>query len=148
MRAVIDGLDEADGSGDYERLARLAAETADYGRATEGFRVLLDTIGVLAGTGAYRYTTATPDLLGALVGALSSRMPMTSHEFFDALYSEWGLVIGQDQAAHTALVDQVDGAELERNARRAELLMADAGLALDLSDRTVIVGERAKREAP
>jgi hypothetical protein len=147
MRAVIDGLDEADGSGDYERLARLAAETADYGRATEGFRVLLDTIGVLAGTGAYRYTTATPDLLGALVGALSSRMPMTSHEFFDALYSEWGLVIGQDQAAHTALVDQVDGAELERNARRAELLMADAGLALNLSDRTVIVGERAKREA-
>jgi hypothetical protein len=147
MRAVIDGLDEARVSADYERLARLATETADYGRSADGFRVLLDTIGVLAGTGAYRFTTATPELLAALVGALSSRMPMTSQDFFDALFDEWGVVIGQDQAARTGLGEQVDGAELERNARRAELLMADAGLALALSDRTVVVGERAKREA-
>lgn len=147
MRPVIDGLDSAQVSDDYERLARLATETADYGRAAEGFRVLLDTIGLLAGTGAYRYTTATPELLAALVGALSHRMPMTSDAFFGALFEEWGLVIGQDQAARTGLVDQVDGAEVERNARRAELLMADAGLALALSDRTVVIGERAKREA-
>ncbi len=147
MRPVIDGLDHARVSADYDRLARLATETADYGRAAEGFRVLMDTIGVLAGTGAYRYTTATPELLAALVGALSSRMPMTSQDFFDALFDEWGVVVGQDQAARTGLVDDVDGAELERNARRAELLMADAGLALALSDRTVVVGERAKRGA-
>jgi hypothetical protein len=145
MREVIDGLAEARGSDDYQRLARLATETADYGRAGEGFRVLLETIGVLTGTGAYRYTTATPDLLAALVGALSARMPMTSDEFFEALYNEWGLVIGQDQAALTSIADDVDGAEVVRNARRAEVLLADAGLALNLSDRTVVVGERARR---
>ena len=98
MRDVIDGLVEARRTADYEHLARLATETADYGRASEGFRVLLETVGVLAGTGAYRYTTATPELLAALVGALSSRMPMTSQEFFDAFFTEWGFVVGQDQA--------------------------------------------------
>lgn len=145
MRAVIDGLGTASTSSDYARLARLATETADYGRAGEGFRVLLDTIGLLAGTGAYRYTTATPELLAALVGALSARMPMTSDEFFSCLFEEWGLVVGPDEAALTSVVDRVDGAELARNATRAELLLADAGLALNLSDRTVIVGERARR---
>ncbi len=144
---VIAELREAEGLGDYERLARLATETADYGRASEGFRVLLQTIGMLAGTGQYRYLTATPDLLAALVGALSAEMPMSSGEFFDRLREEWGFVVGQDAAARTALAGQVDGAELERNARRAEHLMAEAGLALGLSDRTVVVGERAKREA-
>ena len=148
MRDVIEGLAEARRTDDYEHLARLATEIADYGRASEGFRVLLETVGVLAGTGAYRYTTATPELLAALVGALSSRMPMTSQEFFDALFAEWGFVVGQDQAGPTSLVNQLDGAELERNARRAELLMADAGLALNLSDRTVVVGERASWRGP
>jgi hypothetical protein len=58
-----------------------------------------------------------------------------------------GPVVGHAQAARTGIVNHVDGAELERNARRAEQLMADAGLALALSDRTVVVGERARREA-
>ncbi len=145
MRAVINGLSTANTNSDYARLARLATETADYGRAAEGFRVLLDTIGLLAGTGAYRYTTATPELLAALVGALSARMPMTSDQFFSSLFEEWGLVVGPDEAARTSVVEHVDGAELARNARRAESLLADAGLALTLSDRTVIVGERARR---
>ena len=144
---VIDELRGARDREDFERLARLATETADYGRASEGFRVLLQTIGMLTGTGQYRYLTATPDLLGALVGALSAEMPMDSGAFFDRLHEEWGFVLAQDAAARTALAGQVDGAELERNARRAENLMAEAGLALGLSDRTVVIGERAKRES-
>ena len=69
---MIDGLHALEHSTatseDFERLARLATDTADYGRAAEGFRVLLETVGVLAGTGAYRYLTAPPDLLAAMVG--------------------------------------------------------------------------------
>lgn len=148
LSAVIDDLRIASGPEDFQRLARLATETADYGRASEGYRVLFQTIGMLAGTGQYRYLTATPDLLAAMVGALSAEMPMSSNTFFSRLQEEWGLVIGQDAAAATALAGEVDGAELARNARRAEARMADAGLALGLSDRTVVVGERAKRGRP
>ncbi|GAA2715136.1 hypothetical protein ACFY2R_24220 [Micromonospora olivasterospora] len=129
---------------DYLRLARTSVESANYGRAEDGFRVLLESVGLVAGT-RYRYLTATPDLLAALVGALSSRMPMPSNEFFAAVRQEWGLVINQESAASTSLRGQVDGAGLERNARRAERLMTEAGLALSLSDRTTVVGERAQR---
>lgn len=132
------------GDEDYLRIARLAAETADYGRSGEGFRVLLESVGMLAGT-RYRYLTASPDLLAALVGALSAQMPMSSREFFAAVRREWGIVINQESAAETGLAAQLDGAGLERNARRAERIMSDAGLALGLSDRTTVVGERALR---
>jgi len=128
---------------DYLRLARASVEGANYGRAEDGFRVLLESAGVLVGTGSYRYLTATPDLLAALVGALSARMPMASRDFFATVREEWGFVINQESAADTALAAQLDGAGLERNARRAEKLMNDAGLALGLSDRTTVVGERA-----
>ncbi|MGI8596287.1 MAG: hypothetical protein ACR2LY_03265 [Thermoleophilaceae bacterium] len=147
LTPVIEELRRAQDSEDFQRVARLAAETADYGRPSEGFRVLLQTIGMLTGTGRYRYLTATPDLLAALVGALSAEMPMSSARFFERLYEEWGLLVGQEEAAATALAGEVDGAELARNARRAEQRMADAGLALGLSDRTVVVGERARRGA-
>jgi hypothetical protein len=126
---------------EYERLARLTADSADYARAAEGFRVLLESVGLLAGSGPYRYMSATPELLSALVGALSRDMPMTSAEFFDRVRSQWGLVIGSSSGARVA--DELDGVELERNGRRAESVLSNAGLALGLSDRTVIVGERA-----
>ncbi|MEV5446992.1 hypothetical protein AB0N23_31275, partial [Streptomyces sp. NPDC052644] len=129
---------------EFLRLARSSVENANYGRAEDGFRVLLESVGLIAGT-RYRYLTATPDLLAALVGALSSRMPMPSNEFFAAIRQEWGLVINQESASSTSLRGQVDGAGLERNARRAEQLMSEAGLALSLSDRTTVVGERAQR---
>lgn len=135
-------------SSDYEEVARSAVEAtnANYGRgAGDGFRVLLESIGMLVGTGAYRYLTADPTLLGALVGALSAQMPMSSRDFFAALRREWGLVVNQESAAGTALAALVDGTGLERNARKAEKLMSDAGLALGLSDRTTMVGERARR---
>ena len=132
---------------EYLRLARSAVESANYGRAEDGFRVLLESVGLMAGT-RYRYLTAAPDLLAALVGALSSRMPMPSREFFAAVREEWGLVVNQESAAGTVLADQLDGAGLERNARRAEQLMSEAGLAVSLSDRTTMVGERADRTRP
>lgn len=130
----------------YEEIAREATEASDFDRGTgDSYRVLLESVGMLVGTGAYRYLTAGPELLGALVGALSARMPMSSREFFTAVYDEWGLVVNQEAAAATALAAQLDGAALERNARKAEKLMSDAGLALGLSDRTMMVGERARR---
>jgi hypothetical protein len=130
---------------EYVRLARTASEQAVYGRAGEGFRVLLESIGMLAGTGSYRYLTGPPDILSAFVSALSDRMPMSSDEFFRAVFKEWRLVIAQEAAAATALADELDGASMERNGRRAEQLMNEAGLALSLSDRTTVVGERARR---
>lgn len=132
---------------DYLRLARASVESANYGRAEDGFRVLLESVGLLVGT-RYRYLSATPDLLAALVGALSARMPLASREFFAAIRQEWGFVVNQESAADTTLAAQLDGAGLERNARRAEKLMGDAGLALGLSDRTTMVGERAARSRP
>jgi len=130
---------------EYLRLARTAVENANYGRAEDGFRVLLESVGLFAGGTRYRYLTATPDLLAALVGALSREMPMPSRDFFAAARGEWGFVVNQEAAAGTSLGGQLDGAGLERNARRAERLMSDAGLALALSDRTTMVGERAER---
>ncbi len=131
---------------DYERIARAAVEAANYDRAAgDGFRVLLQSIGMLVGTGSYRYLTAGPELLAAMVGALSADMPMSSRGFFAAARAEWGLVVNQETAAATALATLLDGAGLERNARKAERLMSDAGLALGLSDRTTMVGERARR---
>lgn len=144
IRAVIDEL-EAGGQADLERLARETFQGANYDRSGDGFRVLLESVGMLAGTGAYRYLTATPDLLGALAGSLSSRMPMPSDEFWQAVFDEWGLVVGPDQLASTSLAGTLDGADLARNARRAEAVLADAGMAVALSDRTTLVGERAVR---
>jgi hypothetical protein len=143
--AELKRLSSAASFDEYVGLARTAAEQATYGRAGEGFRVLLESIGMLAGTGAYRYLTAPPDILSAFVGALSARMSMSSDEFFRAVFEEWRIVIAQDAAAATSASDQLDGASLERNGRRAEQLMDEAGLALSLSDRTTIVGERARR---
>lgn len=131
---------------DYLRLARLAVETSNYSRGSEdGFRVLLESVGMLVGTGSYRYLTASPDLLAAMVGALSSRMPMSSRDFIAAAREDWDIVINQESAAETALAVQLDGARLAQNSRVAERLMSDSGLAVGLSDRTTIVGERASR---
>jgi hypothetical protein len=137
-------LQFAETDGDFDILAREAFEQADYDRPGAGFRVLLESVGLLAGTGLYRYLTATPDLLSAMVGALSADMPMEGMDFFDRVYSEWGMVI--NQVKDTDLRHTLDGSELARNGRRAERIMADSGLALALSDRTTIVGERARRQ--
>lgn len=140
--AVVGPL-RADGPKDYRALAELAFENANYDRAGDGFRVLAESIGMSAGGTAYRYLSATPDLLAALVGALSAEMPMTSAGFFERVGQEWGLVLSHDSAAATSLGGELDGADLAVNARRYEKLMVEAGLATGISDRTVLVGERA-----
>lgn len=133
------------GSPDLGALAQRVFETASYGRASEGFRVLLESIGMSAGGTRYRYLSASPDLLGALVGALSSEMPMTSQVFFQRIRDEWGLVLSPEAAGGTGYAESLDGASLAINARRFERLMIDAGLASGLSDRTVMIGEDAGR---
>jgi hypothetical protein len=146
LRAQIEELDRGRlGEDAIERIAREIIDEADYERPVGGFTNLIQTAGLIAGTGQYRYLTATPELFSALVGTLSAHMPMSSDEFFDAIFEQWGLVIGQSTAARTALSREIDGALLERNARRAEQQLADSGLALALSDRTTLVGERARR---
>lgn len=134
-----------DGLHDFRKLAQLAFENANYRRAADGFRVLLETIGMSAGGTRYRYLSATPDLLAACVGALSSEMPMTSEDFFGRLSEEWDLVVSPSAATGTTLANNLDGDELAINLRRFERLMIESGLASGLSDRTVLVGERAAR---
>lgn len=133
-----------DQSPDFAQLALEAAERANYDRSGEGFRVLLESIGMIAGT-RYRFLTATPDLLAAFAGALSTEMPMPSDQFFSRVFDEWGVVISPDAAAGTDLYGRVDGADLARNARAAEQVLIEAGLAVGLSDRTTLVGERLRR---
>ena len=135
-----------DGLSDFRKLAQLAFENANYRReGADGFRVLLETIGMSAGGTRYRYLSATPDLLAALVGALSSEMPMTSDDFLDRVRDEWGIVASPSAAAGTTLVNDLDGDDLTTNLRRFERLMIESGLASGLSDRTVLVGERSAR---
>ena len=130
----------------FRKLAQLTFENATYHRAaTDGFRVLLETIGMSAGGTRYRYMSATPDLLAAWVGALSSDMPMTSDEFFRRVRQEWNIIVSPSAAAGTTLADDLDGDELTLNLRRFERLLIESGLASGLSDRTVLVGERAGR---
>lgn len=143
--SVIEPLQRDGSRSDFRELAQLAFENANYDRSGEGFRVLLESVGMSAGGTRYRYLSATPDLLASLVGALSAEMPMTSGDFFRRLRDEWGLVISPDAALGTDLRNELDGASLAVNARRFERVMIDAGLASGLSDRTVMVGERAGR---
>lgn len=145
QETVIQPLTAAGSAADFRALAQLAFENANYDRAGEGFRVLLESIGMSAGGTRYRYVSATPDLLAALVGALSREMPMTSSDFFRRVAEEWHLVGSPEAAIGTSLRDELDGAELALNFRRFEKLLIDAGLAVGLSDRTVLVGERAAR---
>jgi hypothetical protein len=127
---------------DYETLARRAFEQAGYTRPIDGFRVLLESIGMVAGHSGWRFFTATPDLMGAFVGALSEQMPMSSREFFEQLFKHWRIVLSPELASRTNLLKRLDGSELARNARRAERLLVESGLAVSLSDSTTIVGER------
>jgi hypothetical protein len=145
LASQIQDLEQGIEKESVERVAREVVSIADYARPVGGFQGLLQTAGLLSGTGQYRYLSPTGDLLAALVGALSQDLEMASDEFFAAIFDEWRLVIGQEAAARTSLGDEVDGAELERNARRAEQRLADSGLAVALSDRTTVVGEHARR---
>jgi hypothetical protein len=140
---VVEPLQRDGSAADFRQLAQLAFEGANYDRAGDGFRVLLESIGMLAGGTRYRYASCTPDLLAAMVGALSAEMPMPSAQLFRRIRQEWGFVISPESAVDTEFYGDLDGAELAVNAQRCERLLVGTGLASALSDRTVLVGERA-----
>jgi hypothetical protein len=125
---------------DYETLARQSFERAAYGRPIDGFRVLLESVGMVQGHAGWRFLTATPDLMAAFIGALSHQMPMPSRTFFERLFEHWRIVVSPEMASRTTILKRLDGADLARNARRAERLLVEAGLAVSLSDSTTIVG--------
>lgn len=144
-RAGLRGLESARTRTDFERAAERCFEDIDgYDRSgAQALRVVLESVGMLLGTGRYRYLRPGPGLLSALVGALSPRLPLASSQFFAAVRDEWGIVIGETQAAGTSVSEQVDGGELRRNARLCERVLTATGLALSLSDQTCMV-ERAR----
>ena len=94
----------------------------------------------------YRYLLCRPDLLSAMVGALFEQMPMSSHDFMAAVRNEWGLLISQESVADTALVSQLDGVTLARNARYAERLLIDAASRLVCGPRNDDGRRTAKRK--
>ena len=145
LREEIDALGSTVDVSEIPAIARRVFAKADYDRPMNGYRVLLESAEVLQGTGQYRFLSASPDLMAAFVGALAEHMPMTSRDFFERVFAEWHIVISPEAAAHTNLPNKVDGAELARNARRAERLLVNAGLAEQLSDSTTIVGEYVRR---
>jgi hypothetical protein len=126
---------------EYEQLARRAYEQAAYDRPIDGFRVLLESIGMIQGHSGWRFFAATPDLMGSFVGALAEQMPMSSKDFLEELFKNWRIVLSPEIASRTSLLERLDGSELARNARRAERLLVEAGLAVSLSDSTTMVGE-------
>jgi hypothetical protein len=138
-------LNEADGSADFGREAERAYELASgggYGRPSDAFRVLLESVDLLVGTGQYRYLRIGPELLASMVGALAPSLPAPADDFLARVFEEWNIIIGEGEAVGTDLGEQVEGAELRRNARFLEELLVDAGLALSLSDQTCMVGQR------
>jgi len=136
----------AAGDPDYVALSQLLFENVEgYRRSIGGFRQLLDSIGMVFGGTRYSYLGLTADLLSSLVGALSREMPMTSEEFFLRLSEDWGLVVSPMAAEGAWIGDVLDGDDLALNAKRYERLLVESGLASNLSDRTVLVGETAGR---
>jgi hypothetical protein len=119
------------------------AKGGGYGRPVDAFRVLLESIALLTGTGAYRWLRAQPELLGAMISA-TGRSPMDAAEFLAALREEWSLVVGEAEAVDTDLEDALDGGVLNRNARHLERLLVASGLAQALSDQTCMVGQRLR----
>lgn len=148
-RSKLDDLSErlGDASESALDLAREIFERGTYERTDDAFRRLLNSIGILGGSGAYRYIEGTPDLLSLLVYALSSEMPLTSREFFATVYKRWGLVLSADSVAYTDLGAKIDSSDLARNGRRVEQMLVYSGLAQSYSDSTTMVGNRIRQAA-
>jgi hypothetical protein len=142
---VADALSADTEPEDFMKLAERAFEEASgggYGRPGDAFRVLLESVDLLVGTGQYRYLRVGPELLGSMVGALSDSLPAPAEDFLELVFREWSIVIGEAEAVGTDVGGQVEGGELRRNSRFLEDLLVNAGLALALSDQTFIVGMR------
>ncbi|HEV2857954.1 MAG TPA: serine/threonine-protein kinase [Solirubrobacterales bacterium] len=139
---IADRFEQALDTADFQELAGLVFEESrgsGYGRPVDAFRVLMESVGLLHGTGQYRYLRPGPDLLAALIGAVGG-MPMPTADFLEAVWQEWGFVVGDREMTSTVLVDSLDGSLLARNARILERTLASSGLAVALSDQTCMVG--------
>jgi hypothetical protein len=140
---------QARAPGDRAAYAPLAGRVYEetrgggYGRPVDAFRVLLESVEMLTGTGAYRWLRADPDLLGAMIAAVGGG-PMESREFLSRIRAEWGIVVGEAEAVETGLESTLDGGLLNRNARHLERLLVTSGLAQALSDQTCMVGQRLR----
>jgi hypothetical protein len=129
---------------EFQELAGLAFEESrgsGYGRPVDAFRVLLESVGLLHGTGQYRYLRASPDLLAALIGAVGG-MPMPTSDFLGAIWNEWSFLVGDREMTRTTLVDSLDGSLLARNSRILEGVLSSSGMAVALSDQTCMVGRQ------
>jgi hypothetical protein len=122
------------------------ARGGGYGRPADAFRVLLDSIQLLTGTGSWRWLRAGPELLGAMIGA-AGEAPMEAPRFLTLMRTEWNLVIGEGEAIGTSIENVLDGGHLNRNARHLERLLVASGLAQSLSDQTCMVGQRLREAA-
>jgi serine/threonine protein kinase len=151
-RSGLEGIAEEmarlspDDHGAFDSLAGRAYEEArgaGYGRAVEALRVLLESLGVLRGTGSYRWLRAGPELLAGMLGAVGGG-PLEMPEFLRRLRAEWDVVVGDAEAVGTSLDGILDGALLSRNARHLERLLVASGLAQALSDQTCMVGQRLR----
>jgi serine/threonine protein kinase len=146
LAEVVEALPHAVTDDEYLRLGRLAFESASgggYNRPVDAFRVLLESVELLLGTGQYRFLQAGPEVLGAMVGAVGGT-PMPSDVFLSRVAEEWGFVIGEAEMIETTLVQTLDGSQLSRNSRHCEQLLVNAGLAIALSDQTCMVGQRTE----
>jgi hypothetical protein len=106
-------------------------------RPVGAFRVMLESCGLVRGTGRWRYLRATPDLLAAMVAARPESGPQEAADFLTWLRSEWSLVVGE-QELHGARLHG-EGSVLQRNATHFERDLVDARLATALSDQTCMV---------
>ena len=147
-RANLDEIAErfssASKPAEFQELAGLAFEESrgsGYGRPVDAFRVLLESVGLLHGTGQYRYLRPGPDLLAALVGAVGG-MPMPTGDFLGKIWNEWGFLVGDREMTRTTLVNSLDGSLLARNRRILERVLSSSGLAIALSDQTCMVGRQ------
>lgn len=132
-------LDDAEGVIDFDTYAGRAFDAPGdgYVRPIGAFRVMLESCGLLRGTGQYRYLRAVPSLIAAMVSARPNAAPQEAEEFFAWVRDEWSIIVGDNEASGSAL--RGEGSVLKRNAEYFERDMVSAGLATALSDQTCMV---------
>jgi len=124
---------------DFDYFAGRAFDAPGDGfvRPIGAFRVMLESCGLLTGSGRWRYLRATPSLLSALVAARPQKGPQPADEFLHWLRDEWSLVVGEEEARSPRL--RGEGSALQRNAEHFERDLVSCGLATALSDQTCMV---------
>jgi hypothetical protein len=128
---------------DFDAFANRAFDAPGdgYARPIGALRVMLESCGLVAGEGRWRYMRATPSLLAAMVAARPQSGPQEADEFFHWLHAEWSLVIDEHHDVGSPRL-RGEGSVLQRNGEYFERDLVDADLATALSDQTCMVGMR------